>query len=145
MTDTPKMEDVIEPVVQAFKDELEATGLFDEIDEGENIYEGSGMKAMVLPGPDTIRNVGMQKLEHQILLYVIILSGEEDTTPTILRKEMYPAYDALMADLTHDGTCFVALPTLWSPGFLEWSGKTYVGVLSNWMVRVYQTYTPTGA
>jgi hypothetical protein len=100
---------------------------------------------MVIPGPDPIRNVGMQKLEHRILIYVIILDGDTNTTPKKLREAMHPAYDALMADIKHGGTCWVALPTLWHPGFLQWADKVYVGILGQWQARVYQTYIPPGA
>jgi len=145
MSNYDKMEDVYEPVVDAIKAELEATGLFDEVDEGENIYEGSGRKAMVIGGPDNIRSVGSAVLEHQILIYVIILDSDEGTTPSKLRQDMAPAYDTLMEDVKHGGTCWVCLPTLWSPGFLQWGDRTYVGILSQWMARVHQVYNPAGA
>lgn len=139
-----EMASIYEPVVAKFKDELDATGLFDLIDEGQEIY-WSGRRAMVIPGPDRIRNVGMQKLEHQILIYVIILDSDEKTTPEKLRTDMHPAYDALMADIRHGNTCWVSLPTLWHPGFMQWGEKTYVGILGQWIARLYQTYVPPGA
>lgn len=139
-----EMQEIYEPVVAKFKEELEATGLFDEMDEGEKIY-WSGRKVSVIPGPDSIRSVGMQKLEHRIMIYIIILDSDEKTTPRVLRNAMHPAYDALMADIKHGGTCWVAFPTLWHPGFMQWGEKTYVGILGQWLVRIMETYTPPGA
>ncbi|GAG38700.1 unnamed protein product, partial [marine sediment metagenome] len=66
---SPDLEDIFEPVIAQFKEELENTGLFDEIDEGENVYEGRGTKAMVVTGTDSITSVGMQNLQHRVTIF----------------------------------------------------------------------------
>lgn len=142
MSLTPTMENVMEPVIEQFKAELEATGLFTEINEGEYVYEGSGRVAMVFPGPDRPRSIGLQQLEHRMPIYTIILDSDEDTTPEALRKDMHPAYDALMEDVSHSGTCWLCLPTLWHPGLLQWGDRTFVGILGMWLARIMQTYVP---
>lgn len=136
----PNLEEIFEPVIAKFIEELENTGLFDEIDEGENVYAGDGTKAMVVMGTDTIRSVGMQKLQHTVIIYVLIFTTEEGVSPADLRKEMSPAYDALMADITHGGTCWKAFPLKWDPGLLQYGGQTYVGIAGEWQIVNFQTY-----
>lgn len=141
---SPNLEDIFEPVIAKFKEELENTGLFDEIDEGENVYEGQGAKAMVIAGTDNITSAGMQSLQHRVTIFVLILTTEEGVSPADLRKEMSPAYDALMVDITHGGTCWKALPRRWDPGLLQHGGQTYVGIAGEWEITNFQRYsTPT--
>ena len=137
---SPDLVDIFEPVIAQFKEELEDTGLFDEIDEGENVYEGSGTKAMVVMGTDNITSVGMQNLQHRVTIFVLILTTETGVSPADLRKAMSPAYDALMADITHNGTCWKALPRSWAPGLLQYGGQTYVGIAGEWEVINFQSY-----
>ncbi len=136
----PKLEEIFEPVIAKFIEELENTTLFDEVDEGENVYEGVGTKAMVVMGTDNIRSVGMQKLQHTVIIYVLIFTGDEGVSPSALRKTMSPAYDALLADITHGGTCWKALPRKWDPGLLQYGGQTYVGIAGEWEIVNFQTY-----
>lgn len=138
---TPNLEDIFEPVIEKFKEELENTGLFDEIDEGENVYEGQGSKAMVIAGTDTITSAGMQSLQHRVTIFILILTTEEGVSPADLRKAMHPAYDALMADITHGGTCWKALPRKWDPGLLQHGGQTYVGIAGEWEIINFQRYS----
>ncbi len=136
----PKLEEIFEPVIEKFMEELKNTKLFDEVDEGENVYEGSGSKAMVVMGTDNIRSVGMMKLQHTVTLFVIILTTEIGVSPADLRKTMSPAYDALMADITHGDTCWKAFPRKWDPGLLSYGGQTFVGIAGEWEVVNFQTY-----
>ena len=136
----PKLAEIFEPVIAKFIEELENTKLFDEVDEGENVYEGVGTKAMVVMGTDTIRSVGMQKLQHTVIIYVLIFTTEEGVSPAALRKAMSPAYDALLADITHEGTCWKALPRKWDPGLLQYGGQTYVGIAGEWEIVNFQSY-----
>ena len=136
----PKLAEIFEPVIAKFIEELENTKLFDEVDEGENVYEGVGTKAMVVMGTDNIRSVGMQKLQHTVIIYVLIFTTEVGVSPSALRKTMSPAYDALLADITHEGTCWKALPRKWDPGLLQYGGQTYVGIAGEWEIVNFQTY-----
>ena len=136
----PNLEEIFEPVIAKFIEELENTKLFDEVDEGENTYEGVGTKAMVVMGTDTIRSVGMQKLQHTVIIYVLIFTTEVGVSPKDLRKAMSPAYDALLADITHGGTCWKALPRKWDPGLLQYGGQTYVGIAGEWEIVNFQSY-----
>ena len=136
----PNLEEIFEPVIAKFIEELENTKLFDEVDEGENVYEGVGTKAMVVMGTDNIRSVGNQKLQHTVIIYVLIFTTEEGVSPAALRKAMSPAYDALLADITHEGTCWKALPRKWDPGLLQYGGQTYVGIAGEWEIVNFQSY-----
>jgi len=137
----PNLEEIFEPVIAKFIEILENTGLFDEIDEGQNVYKGTGTKAMVVMGADTIRSVGMQKLQHTVVIYVLIFTTEEGVAPADLRKAMSPAYDALMADITFGGTCWKGFPRKWDPGLLQYGGQVYVGIAGEWEIVNFQTYT----
>lgn len=137
---SPDYDQIIEPVIAKFIEELEDTNLFDEIDEGENIYEGHGTKAMVIGGPDIISSVGMQRLQHTVTVFVLIFTQEVGVSPADLRKAMAPAYDALMADISHDGTCWKALPRRWDPGLIQYGGNVYVGIAGEWEVVNFQSY-----
>jgi len=140
MSYTPNMEDIIEPVIVEIMGELEETGLFALIDGGEEVYKGTGSRAMVIPSNDKITSVGMAKLLHTFLVYVIIFNTEPNKTPSQLRKEMAPVYDKLMEDIRKNDTCWVCLPKEWNPGFLSWGGQVYVGIQSVWEVRKFQNY-----
>lgn len=136
----PNLEEIFEPVIEKFIEELDATGLFDEIDEGENVYEGSGTKAMVIAGTDNISSRGMQSLQHSVTIFVLIFTQEVGMSPAALRRAMHPAYDALMADISHGGTCYKALPRRWDPGLIQYGGNVYVGIAGEWEVVNFQTY-----
>lgn len=139
---TPDIEDIFEPVVAKFIEELEATKLFDRVDEGETVYEGVGTRAMVIAGEDRITSSGMQSLKHTVDIHVLILTTETGVTPTELRKTTYPAYTALMADISHGGTCWVALPRRWHPGLVQYGNQIYVGIAGRWEVVNFQAFTP---
>jgi len=139
----PTMSDAIEPMIQKVKDTLEATGLFDEINEGEKVYDG-GTTLWVIPGPIRIGSRAMSELELKTTLYVIVMSSDPDTTPAILRKKMHPAYDAMLEDVTFGGTCWNSIPTLWHPGFMQMGEETYVGIMGQWLVTTMQRYSPKG-
>jgi len=137
----PNLEEIFEPVIAKIIEILDNTKLFDEIDEGENAYEGDGTKAMVVMGTDSIRSAGMSKLQHTVIIYILIFTTEVGIAPADLRKTMSPAYDALMADITLGGTCWKAFPRKWDPGLLQYGGQTYVGIAGEWEIVNFQTYS----
>ena len=137
------MEDVVEKIVTAFKDELLNVPEIDDINEGEEIYQGKGTVAWVIPGPTSIESFSRARLQHTMTLYQNLLTASTTMTLAEMRKIGEAAYDALMQDITHDQSCSVCLPRLWHPGFLQFGPTSYVGILSNWEARVLQTYTPT--
>lgn len=129
-----------EPIIEAFKDELEDMDKFDRVSEGENLYELMTQEAWVVPGRTRIESGGMHMLRHYLELNVIIFNSDEDTTQATLRELGEKAYDALMADITHGGTCHWALPTLFHPGYVQMSSMTVVGVLIQFQVHFEQFY-----
>jgi len=140
MSEYVPLSTVIEDPVQAFKDELEALGIFARINEGEEIYMGSEPWAMVIPGPDRITLEGLQQLRHYITIYVNFMQGAGDTTLRDLRKIAYAGFNKLMADLTHGGTCHNCLPSQWNPGFMSWEEYRFLGVQTMWIVENWQTF-----
>jgi hypothetical protein len=141
----PKYEDIVEPVVAKIMDELDDMNIFNVIDQGDEdpskVYEG--LRASVFPGEDIIDSIGMAQLRHTFPVYVIITNFDESSAPSALRKKLAPVYDALMADITHDGTCWKCFPKIWHAGLMVWpSGQRMVGVLSKWEAVVMQKYTP---
>jgi len=139
----PSMNNAIEPMIQKVKDTLTATGLFNDVNEGEKIYDG-GTTAWVIPGPIRINSRATSTLQLNTTLYVIVMSSDPDTTPAALRKKMHPAYDAMLEDVTFDGTCWNSIPTLWHPGFVQMGEETYVGIMGQWLVITMQGYSPKG-
>lgn len=131
---------VTEPLLQAFKDELDVLKIFSEINEGDKVYEGSDAWAMVVPGPDNISKAGMQQLLHGMVIWVLFLQEQSGSTPKELRKVAEQGYDKLMEDQTHGDTCWECLPILWDPGYMQYGETTFVGVQSAWLARAYQTY-----
>lgn len=148
MSYTPILADVIEPVIKAIKDELTELNIFDIIDEGEADPDTAyiGMRASVFPGKDVVTSIGMSQLQHTLAIFVIVTSYDEKMSPPEIRKQLHPVYDKLMADVTHDGTCWVCLPKYWHAGLMVWpSGQRLVGVLSEWEARIMQRYSPPHA
>lgn len=136
----PLMNDLIEPVLTEIKAELEALDIFGKIDDGEGEYTGKGHRAMVMPGRDVINVQGNRMLRHRVTIYVVLITNAPGATPTSLRKELNPAYDALMQDIRHKGTCFSCFPSLWYPGFIAWGKDVQVGILSQWETEIHQTF-----
>jgi hypothetical protein len=137
------MQEVIENIVAAFKDELFNVPGIDDITEGEEVYKGEGTVAWVIPGPTSIASAMRARLQHTMTIYQNLLSSSESMTLAEMRTIGETAYDVLMQDITHDRNCTVCLPTLWHPGFLQFGAASYVGVLSNWEARILMPYTPT--
>jgi len=137
---TPLMNDLIEPVLEEIKAELEALNLFAQVDEGEDAYLGEGPRAMIMPGRYVISVAGTRMLKHTVTIYVVMITNESGVKPSDLRKQLGPAYDKLMQDITHNGTCFKCFPSLWYPGFVQWGEDTYVGILSQWETEVHQIF-----
>ena len=137
------MEDVIERVIAAIKDELLDVPGIDDINEGEEIYRGDGTVAWVIPGPTSIGSSSRARLQHTMTIYQNLLTASTTRTLAEMREIGEAAYDALMADITHDRNCTSCLPRLWHPGFLQYGQLSYVGILSNWEARILQPYTPT--
>jgi len=137
------MEDIVEKIVEAFKDEIFDVPGIDDISEGEEIYSGEGTVAWVIPGPDSIESQARARLQHTMTIYMNLLSSSTTMTLAEMRTIGEAAYDALMQDITHDQSCTVCLPTLWHPGFLQFGKLSYLGILSNWEARILHPYTPT--
>ena len=137
------MEDVIEKIVAAFKDELLDVPGIDDINEGEELYQGEGTVAWVIPGPTSIGSFSRARLQHTMTLFQNLLTSSPTMTLAEMREIGEAAYDVLMQDITHDRSCTSCLPRLWHPGFLQFGPVSYVGILSNWEARILQPYTPT--
>lgn len=138
-----KLADLYEPIIAAFKSELTEMDVFDRVSEGEELYDLLTQEAWVVPGRDRIESGGMHMLRHFVDINVIIFNGDPETGPGIqaeLRATGEAAYDALMADITHDGTCHWALPTLFHPGYVVIGGATVVGVLMQFTAHFEQFY-----
>jgi hypothetical protein len=137
----PGMEDVLEPIVAQLKEELENTGLFADISEGETVYtQDKGTIAWVIPGVDTIRHTSTRGLEHNIMIYIIILNMDQNATLSELRATGEEVYNYLMRDVTHGGTCWVCIPRRFHPGFMQYGDASYCGVLMTFEARVQQKF-----
>lgn len=135
------LEDIFEPIVAAFKEELENMGIFNRVSEGEELYDLMTQEAWVIPGRDRIESGGMHMLRHFLDMNVIIFNSEpEKTTQTELRLIAEQAYNTLLQDITHGGTCHWALPTVFHPGFVQIGGATVVGVLIQFACHFEQFY-----
>ena len=137
------MDDVVEKIVAAFKDELLDVPGIDDINEGEEVYLGEGTVAWVIPGPTSIGSFSRARLQHTMTLYQNLLTASTTMTLAEMRRIGEAAYDALMQDITHDQSCSSCLPRLWHPGFIQFGPVSYVGILSDWEAKILQTYTPT--
>ncbi len=137
------MGDIVEKIIDAFKDEISDVPGIDDISEGEEIYRGEGTVAWVIPGPDSIESIARARLQHTMTVYMNLLSSSTTMTLAEMRKIGEAAYDALMQDITHNQSCTICLPQLWHPGFLQFGELSYLGILSNWEARVLHRYTPT--
>jgi len=132
---------LFEPIIQAFKDELENTQLFDRVSEGEDLYDLMTQEAWVVPGRDRIESGGMHMLRHFVDINVIIFNSDTDNaSQSDLRLVAEQAYDILLQDVTHNGTCHWALPTLFHPGYVQMGGTTVVGVLIQFQAHFEQFY-----
>mgnify|MGYP000273779118 CR=1 FL=1 len=134
------LEDLYEPIVSAFKDELQELGIFDKISEGEDLYTEGQTECWVVPGRDRIESAGMQMLRHYVELNVIIFNSAEDVKQPDLRAQGEQAYNKLMEDITHGGTCHWAFPTLFHPGYMQVGGILTVGVLIQFTCHFEQFY-----
>lgn len=136
------MEDVVERIVAAFKDELMDVAEIDEITEGEQIYTGEGVVAWVIPGQDAITSSHRARLQHTMTIYQNLIASSVDMSFAEMRKIGQLAYDRLMEDITHDRSCTVCLPTMWHPGFLQFGEQRFTGTQTTWSARILQNYAP---
>lgn len=134
------LKDLYEPIVEAFKDELGELDIFDKISEGEGLYIEGTTEVWVIPGRDRIESAGMQMFRHYMEMNVIIFNSSEDVKQPDLRAQGQQAYDKLMEDITHGGTCHWAFPTLFHPGYMQVGGLLTVGVLIQFMCHFEQFY-----
>jgi len=135
------LEDLFEPLIEAFKQTLRDMEKFDRVSEGEELYELMNQEAWVVPGRDRIESGGMHMLRHFVEVNVIIFNSEgENASQKDLRLLAEEAYNNLMADITHGGTCHWALPTLFHPGYVSIGGTTVVGVLIQFLAHFEQFY-----
>ena len=93
------IEDLFEPLLTQFKAELIDLDIFDDVSEGENIYEG-GKVAWVIPGPINIASQASQMLRHDMTIWVITMDEADNATQEELRVIGAQAYNALMADIS---------------------------------------------
>jgi len=133
------LEDLYEPIIEAFKAELEDLGIFDKISEGEELYT-QDLEAWVLPGRDRIEHAGMHMLHHFLEVNVIIFTSAEGSMPQDLRPHGHQAYNKLMEDITHGGTCKWAMPTLFHPGYMQVNDLLTVGILMQFTAHFMQFY-----
>lgn len=138
----PTMDLVVENIVEQFKDELSAVTDLDDINEGDSIYPGEGTVAWVIPGASRISSSQRARLNHDMTVYVNLLSSKIATFAQ-MRDIAQDIYDTLMEDITHDQTCTACLPLSWHPGFVNYGEQSIVGVQMMWNARVQQSYTPT--
>jgi len=134
------LETLYEPLIEAYKQELEALEIFDKISEGEDLYEEGKLEAWVIPGRDRIESAGMHMLRHYLEINIIIFNSAENSTQAELRKVGHQAYDKLMEDVTHGGTCMWALPALFHPGYMNMGDILTVGVLIQHICHFTQFY-----
>ena len=135
------LEDLFEPIIEDFKNTLRDMEVFDRVSEGEELYELMTQEAWVVPGRDRIESGGMHMLRHFLEVNVIIFNSEgENASQTELRLLAEQAYNELMQDVTHGGTCHWALPTLFHPGYVQIGGATVVGVLIQFICNFEQFY-----
>lgn len=139
MSSYVKLEDLLEPCIEKFKSELEELAVFTRVSEGEYEYE-KGYEAWVIPGPNRIVHSGMSHLTHVMTIYVIFLASATDAKHPDLRKIGERAYDKLMEDITHGGTCRKSIPSLFHPGYIQDGEELCVGILSNWETEFRQAY-----
>jgi len=135
-----EMETLYEPIIAAYKSELSKLDIFDKISEGEELYTEGDLEVWVVPGRDRIESRTMHMVEHFLELNIIIMTSAEDTLPPDLRIYGHKAYDALMADITHNGTCTWALPTLFHPGYMQIGDILTVGILIQHLCHFTQFY-----
>ena len=132
--------DLIEDPVAEVKSTLDALGILEVINEGEELYDGSGAWAQVIPGPDRITLDGNQQLRHSFTIYVNYLQESGSSTLSELRSVSQSGHDALLADITLNSTCFKCMPTLWHPGFMSRGDLVFAGVQTIWMAENWQTF-----
>ena len=140
MSEYVSLNTVLEPPLVQFKAELESLGIFDRINEGEMVYEGTEPWAMVIPGIDRIAHPGLEQLDHRFQIYVNILQGVDHATLPELRKHAETAYNKLLEDLQHNDTCFNCFPVSFHPGFMTLDNYQFVGVQMIWEAQNYQTF-----
>lgn len=133
------LEELVEPIVQAFKDELEEIKDFDTINEGELGYQ-NGIEAWVVPGQMRPEISSTTSLKWRATIYVIVSNSEKDATLPDLRKIAFKAFNQLAKDPTHGGTAWATFPRLFHPGFMTDGQRTFVGVLMVYEVDFYQKY-----
>ena len=136
------LEDIFEPFIAQIKAELEELGIFDDISEGETVYDDAkGKIAWVIPGNTVISHSGMQSLEHRMTLYVVGMMMDQESTLAQMRAEIgYPAYNKLMEDVKHNDTCWVCMPRGFHPGFMQYGDYAYCGVLMTFEARFRQSF-----
>ena len=140
MSEYVGLETIIEDPIANFKSTLESLGVFDKVDEGEEIYTGTEPWAVVIPGPDIIRLEGNQQLHHYMRVYVNFLWGVGNGTLADLRAIGEQAFDALLLDQTRGGTCFNGLPISWQPGFMAYGEYIFSGIQTIWTAENWQTF-----
>lgn len=135
------LRDLYEPIIEAFKAELSDMDKFDRVSEGEELYDLMTQEAWIVPGRDRIESAGMHMLRHFLEMNVIIFNSDrENASQPDLRALGEEAYDTLMADITHGGSCHWALPNLFHPGYVQIGGTTVVGVLIQFTCHFEQFY-----
>lgn len=133
------LEDLYEPIIAAFKSELDELEIFQKISEGEEVYS-QDLEAWVIPGRDRIESAGHQMFHHFLEVNVIVFSTAEGVNPEELRPHGHQAYNKLMEDITHGGTCRWAFPNLFHPGYMQVGDLLTVGILMQFTAHFMQFY-----
>ena len=140
MSEYVSLATLLEDPIQEIKNELQSLGIFDDINEGEQVYTGEGAWAMVIPWIDQIEHRGNQQLLHHQTVYVTFLQGAENSSLRDLSQKATLGYDKLMLDQRHNNTCWNCLPTHWAGGFYSLGDYSFVGIQTAWEIRNFQTF-----
>lgn len=140
MSEYVSLSTIIENPVTEMKSELEELNVFSAINEGDEVYPGSGVWAQVFPGMDRITLDANQQLHHRFEVYINILQGASDTSLPDLRAASHQAFDKLLEDTSHNGSCWKSIPVSWRPGLYARGEYVFSGVQCIWEVENWQTF-----
>jgi len=136
------LEDLIEPVIAQFKSEIKNVSGIDIINEGEEPYDGQyDTGVWVVPGQMRGELSNTASLRWRMTLYVIMVNSQEGATLSELRGKAYEVYNELAKDPKHNDTCWVSIPRLFHPGYMQFTDeRLFVGVLMSYEVTFYQRF-----
>ena len=133
------LDKLVEPIVEAFKNEIKNIEGIDAINEGEQGYK-EVTEAWVVPGQMRPEMSSMSSVKWRVTIYVILANSEEGATLPQLRKKAYEVFNELAKDPTHGGKAWATFPRLFHPGYMSDGERVFVGVLLTYEVEFYQKY-----